>query len=63
MQSVCASFQQYLSEKTLVAKLIKNFINEKRARVMRGCIHRDMVEICLDHGHCLHHDANTSNDL
>ena len=31
---------------------------EIRARAMRTSSPGDMVEICLDHGHCLHHAAN-----
>ena len=38
-------------------------INKIRARVTRACIHGDMVNTCIDHGHCLHHDANTTRDF
>ena len=38
-------------------------IREIRARVTRACIHGDKVEICIDYGHYLHHDARIIHDF
>ena len=53
-------FQNYSSEENFSGQNKPRIvINEKRTRVTRACIHGDMVEICLDHALCLHHDAST----
>ena len=52
-------FQNYSSEE----KLSHNVINEICACVTRACIYGDMVETCIDHRHCLHHDSSAARDF
>ena len=53
----------FIRRMLLSQNTLNTVIREIRACVTCACIHGNKVEICINYGHCLHHDARITHDF